>query len=84
MTQTIDAILEDYRDSGCTAFVIYQGKERKKAYEGDDIEEGAELLQKYLSRPQTGILKIKVYKTVPKNGIDNKTIEYETYDFQRQ
>jgi hypothetical protein len=84
MNFTIDSILEEYRDNGHAAFAIYEGKERHCIYEGKDIEEGEERLSKYLNRIEKGSVKVKIYKTIPKAGIDDKTPAYLTLPYTKQ
>jgi hypothetical protein len=84
MNFTIDAILEEYRDNGHAAFAIYEGKERHCIYEGKDLEEGEERLSKYLNRIEKGSVKVKIYKTIPKGGIDDKTPTYLTLPYSKQ
>lgn len=83
MNFTIDAIIEEYRDNGHAAFAIYEGKERHCIYEGKDIEEGEERLAKYLNRIEKGSVKVKIYKAIPKGGIDDKTPAYLTLPYTK-
>ena len=73
MTYTKESILDEYRENGHASFAICEGKERRKIYEGKDMEEGEELLDRFLSKIENGNFKIKLYKAVPKSGIDDKT-----------
>ena len=84
MNFTIDAIIEEYRDNGHAAFAIYEGKERHCIYEGKDIEEGEERLAKYLNRIEKGSVKVKIYKAVPKAGIDDKTPVFLSLPYEKK
>lgn len=84
MTYSIDSILEEYRENGQPAFAIYEGKERRKIYEGKDLEEGEEMLSRFLSRVENGSFKIKIYKAVPKAGIDDKTPVFLSLPYEKK
>lgn len=84
MTYSIDSILEEYRENGQPAFAIYEGKERRKIYEGKDLEEGEEMLSRFLSRIENGSFKIKIYKAVPKAGIDDKTPVFLSLPYEKK
>lgn len=84
MTYSIDSILEEYRENGQPAFAIYEGKERRKIYEGKDLEEGEEMLSRFLSRVENGSFKIKIYKAVPKAGIDDKTPVFLSLPYEKR
>ncbi len=84
MTYSIESILEEYRENGQPAFAIYEGKERRKIYEGKDLEEGEEMLSRFLSRVENGSFKIKIYKTVPKAGIDDKTPVFLSLPYEKK
>lgn len=75
MTYTIESILDEYRENNFPAFTIHEGKERRKIYEGKEIEEGEEILERFL-RTHNGNFKIRIYKSIPKSGIDDKTPAY--------
>ena len=84
MTYNIDSILEEYRENGHPAFAIYEGKERRKIYEGKDLEEGEEMLSRFLNRVENGSFKVKIYKAVPKAGIDDKTPVFLALPYEKR
>ena len=84
MTYSIESILDEYRENGQPAFAIYEGKERRKIYEGKDLEEGEEMLSRFLSRVEHGSFKIKIYKAVPKSGIDDKTPVFLSLPYEKK
>ena len=84
MTYTIESILEEYKENNCAAFAIYEGKERRAIYEGNDIEEGEEKISKFLNRIAVGSFKVKLYKSVPKGGIDDKTPVLLSLPFEKK
>ena len=84
MTYSIESILDEYRENGCPAFAVYEGKERRKIYEGKDMEEGEEMLSRFLNRIENGSFKVKIYKSVPKAGIDDKTPVFLALPYERR
>ena len=84
MTYTIDAIIEEYKDNNFPAFVVYEGKEPRSVYLDKDIEEGAERLTKALNRISNGSAKVKIYKTVPSKGIDDKTSAFLVLPYEKK
>jgi len=84
MTYSIDSILDEYKENNCAAFAIYEGKERRSIYEGNDIEEGEEKISKFLNRINVGSFKVKLYKSVPKGGIDEKTPVLLSLPFEKK
>jgi hypothetical protein len=84
MTYSIDSILEEYKENNCAAFAIYEGKERRAIYEGNEIDEGEEKISKFLNRIAVGSFKVKLYKSVPKGGIDDKTPVLLSLPFEKK
>jgi hypothetical protein len=63
---------------------VYEGKEPRSVYLEKDIEEGAERLTKALNRITNGSAKVKIYKSVPSKGIDEKTLPFLVLPYEKK
>lgn len=87
MSYTLDHLIEDYRDNNCPRFIIVVGKEIRGRYadkDSTDMDEGEQLLRKWLSRIDNGTAKVKIFDKVPAKGIDVNTSAYVTLEYQKR
>ena len=78
-------ILAAYRENEMPAFAVFSGaKDILCRYSGDDLEEGAERLENFLKRLESGSVKVKIYADPPKGGINSKTEPDLVLPYQRK
>jgi hypothetical protein len=83
--QTLDNVLDAYELRKVPSFSIYQGKQLLFKYEGNDLDEGADLLNKFLGYLQqsAAIYTLCVYEEF--NGkINDKTPYHGSWNFRFQ
>jgi hypothetical protein len=81
---SMDDVLAMYERYGLPAFAIWIQKEMFFPFEGADMEEGCALLAEILEqlRQSAAIYTLRVYKTVPVNGIVNTTPYTAGFNFK--
>ena len=78
-------ILAAYRENEMPAFAVFSGaKDILCRYSGDDLEEGAEHLENFLKRLESGSVKVKIYADPPKSRINSKTEPDLVLPYQRK
>ena len=58
-------VLEQYREYDIPFFAIFSGKDIVCIYQGDNMDEGAERLEKFLDLADGTVLKIRMYDELP-------------------
>lgn len=80
-----DAVLRAYRFNKVPAWGLFLGKEPMFSYEGDDLEEGAEMLEAVIDNlvefMSMGTYQLRVYRDI-KAGITNRTEYNFSFRFQ--
>lgn len=80
-----EQIVQQFRDGNCIAYHIFDGKKLRARYDptpGANTEDGEESLLSWLSSQEDGNFEVKMYTSIPKSGINEKTPCYVQLNYR--